>query len=98
MGLPTQVGGIFGDTNSLPFRMYNCVYNEWFRDQNLQDSVTEITGDGPDELTFGYELVKRGKRHDYFTSALPWPQKGDSVDVPLGTTAPIIGSNIGTGS
>jgi hypothetical protein len=85
-GIPTAVGGL--EHNSLWHRAYNLIYNEWFRDQNLQDSVTVDKDDGPDTYT-NYTLLKRGKRHDYFTSCLPWPQKGDSVDLPLGTTAPI---------
>lgn len=84
-GVPTDVSLSF---NNLCGRAYNLVYNEWFRDQNLQDSVTVDKGDGPDTLS-NYTLLKRGKRHDYFTSALPWPQKGDAVSLPLGTTAPV---------
>ena len=68
--------------NCLPFRAYNLIYNEWFRDENLIDSVPVPTGDGPDDVNT-YKLLKRAKRHDYFTSALPWPQKGPSVDVTL---------------
>jgi hypothetical protein len=83
-GIPTGVGGL--EHNSLWHRAYNLIYNEWFRDQNLQDSVQVDKGDGPDTYT-NYTLLKRGKRHDYFTSCLPWPQKGDSVDLPLGTNA-----------
>jgi hypothetical protein len=91
-GIPTQVGNL--EHNSLWHRAYNLIYNEWFRDQNLQDSVHVDKGDGPDTYT-NYELLKRGKRHDYFTSCLPWPQKGDAVELPLGSTAPVIGNGDG---
>jgi len=69
-------------------RAYNLIWNEWFRDQNLQDSVTVPRGDGPDSAAT-YNILRRGKRHDYFTSCLPWPQKGEAVSIPLGGTAPI---------
>lgn len=91
MGLPiaSQATGL--SVSALWHRAYNLIWNEWFRDQNLQDSVTVNKGDGPDNLSDNhYSLLRRGKRHDYFTSALPWPQKGPGVELPIGTSAPIV--------
>jgi hypothetical protein len=89
--LPTKIPDF--QWNALYARAYVHCYNEWFRDQNLIDSVVFSTADGPDTTTV-LDIQKRGKRHDYFTGGLVSPQKnGDSTtgqSLPLGTTARII--------
>ncbi|AXQ65752.1 MAG: major capsid protein [Microviridae sp.] len=85
-GIPTKVPNL--SINATFSRAYNLIWNEWFRDQNLQDSVV-VDLDDTDDDPADYVLLKRGKRHDYFTSALPWPQKGPSVDLGLSGNAPV---------
>ncbi len=88
MGIPTKVENV--KISAFWARAYNLIYNEWFRDENLINSLPVPKDDGPDDPT-SYKLQKRGKRHDYFTASLPWPQKGPSVPIPVGGIAPITG-------
>lgn len=95
LGLPV-VDTVTGTKEGLPHnvfltRAYNMIWNMGYRDENLQDRVTQDVGDGPDDVT-KYTLLERGKRHDYFTSMLPWAQKGDPVGISLTGNAPVMGS------
>lgn len=80
------------DVNSGIFRAMNLIWNEWYRDENLQDSLEVPLGDGPDDKSL-FPLLHRGKRGDYFTTCLPQPQKGPGVELPLGLSAPVLFAN-----
>lgn len=90
LGLPFEN---YKDTkiSTLPFMAYNKIYNEYYRDQNLVDKVKDETDSGKNTtLATDNVLQQRAWQHDYFTSALPWTQKGPEATIPLGTTAPLV--------
>lgn len=87
-GLPTGVANL--SVLAYPFRAYNLIYNEWYRDQNLQDKVANSLADGAD-TTSNMSLLSRNWEKDYFTCSLPWPQRGTGVTMPMGTSAPVVG-------
>lgn len=88
LGMPCNGGTV--DMNALYSRSVNLIWNEWYRDENLQDQVVVDRDDGPDDPA-DYVLLKRGKRKDLYWSALPFAQKGDPVQLPIGSTAPVVG-------
>lgn len=102
MGIPTNVGNLY--VNALPFRAYALIMNEWFRDENLCDPLNipldDATVKGVNTGTFVTDVAKGGlpykaaKYHDYFTSALPAPQKGPDVTIPVssGANFPVYGT------
>ena len=104
-GLPVQVNRA-GDTyypnagehiDALPFRAYAMIWNEYYRDQNLQDELSILKTSGYDDET-SRELQYRGLKKDYFTSALPWTQRGPQVTIPIGGHAPVTGRAAGATS
>lgn len=91
LGVPPSVAN--RDVSALPFRGYALIWNEWFRDQDLQTPLVVETGSGPDTTT--NTTLQRGSwEKDYFTSARPWEQKGPTITIPIGSSAPVLGIGV----
>lgn len=88
-GLPMVRPADQDKISALPFRMYNMIWRDWFRDQDLQDSPPVPRDDGPDDLA-DFPIRRIGKYKDYFSTSRPSPQKGPSVDIPIGGQAPLV--------
>lgn len=91
LGVPPEVPD--AQVSALPFRAYAMIWNEFYRDQDLQTALTVSTGDGSDTTT-SVALQNIGWEKDYFTTARPWEQKGTAVTVPIGTQAPVMGLGV----
>lgn len=91
LGVPTGVNNIV--VSALPFRAYGLIWNEWYRDQDLQTSLVVSTADGADATT-NTALQNCAWEKDYWTSSRPWEQKGASVAIPLTGTAPVKGIGV----
>nr|QJB20360.1 MAG: major capsid protein [Microvirus sp.] len=87
LGVPTGVANL--QVSALPFRGYSLIWNEFFRDQDLQIPVTINRGNGVD-ITTNTSLLRASWEKDYFTSSRPWTQKGPQVQIPLGSSAPVV--------
>lgn len=89
-GLPTAVPYASGEKISpFPFLAYNSIFNEFYRDENLVDKVTSSCGDGDidglsmEDISYKSSVLRRSWMHDYFTSCLPFAQKGEDVSLPI---------------
>lgn len=89
LGVPTGVADLA--VSALPFRAYARIWNEYYRDQDLQAELTISEASGVDTTT-NTALQQGDWEKDYFTSARPWEQKGPSITIPLGSTAPLTGT------
>lgn len=95
LGVPLSTTPL--EVSALPFRAYALIFNEWYRDQDLRTELAISTASGADATT-STNLVKGAWEKDYFTSARPWEQKGPSITIPLGTTAPVKGLGVADGN